>query len=143
MNNLEFNIEKYFLNANRLRVQMHEIIKDIAKSYGLHGQELVFLFAIDHYENTTVGLLSEKLGIQQANVSKMIRNFDEKGLVYKVPDYVDTRTYTVILSEKATDLKEEIINFIKEKVNPVMDELEFNKMEDGIEEFQKLLALFD
>lgn len=143
MNNEEFTIESFFLDANNVRVQMHAFLRDIANAFDLHGQELVFLFAIDHYEDVTVGLLSRELSVQQANVSKMMRALEDRNFIIKIKDQIDTRTHTIHLSGDAIELLDEVKQSIVKRYEASGVDVNFDVIKEGVIHMNRLVSIFN
>lgn len=143
VNNNELSMETFFLSVNNLRIHMHQFIKMAGQKYGLQGQELVFLMAIDHMDHPTVGELSKKLNVQQANVSKMIRALELQDLIVKEKDLVDTRSFRLSLSAKAIGIKEETHQNMRAHYNKHHDSVDVEVMNHGVQELIKFIQLFE
>lgn len=122
---------------------MHGFIKAIAKKYDLRGQELIFLLAIDHYKDSTVGYLSKKLNVQQANVSKMVKSLEEQGYITKELDPDDIRSFTLNMTPKSIELKKQIRQSFSAQYEKHKDEINLEVMIKGIEEMQKLIQIYE
>lgn len=122
---------------------MHGFIKAIAKKYDLRGQELIFLLAIDHYKDSTVGYLSKKLNVQQANVSKMVKSLEEQGFITKELDPDDIRSFTLNMTPKSIELKKQIRQSFSAQYAKHKDEIDLEVMIKGIEEMQKLIQIYE
>lgn len=122
---------------------MHGFIKAIAKKYDLRGQELIFLLAIDHYKDSTVGYLSKKLNVQQANVSKMVKSLEEQGYITKELNPDDIRSFTLNMTPKSIELKKQIRQSFSAQYEKHKDEIDLEVMIKGIEEMQKLIQIYE
>ncbi|HKM23275.1 MAG TPA: MarR family transcriptional regulator [Erysipelothrix sp.] len=141
--NKPLTLETFFIGSNNLRMQMHGFIKAIAKKYDLRGQELIFLLAIDHYKDSTVGYLSKKLNVQQANVSKMVKSLEEQGYITKELDPDDIRSFTLNMTPKSFELKKQIRQSFSAQYEEHKDEIDLEVMIKGIEEMQKLIQIYE
>lgn len=143
MNKSKITFESFFLKANYLRVQMHSMIKTTAKQFNIQGQELVFLLAISHFDHPTVGLLAKELDVQQANVSKMIRALEVQDFITKTPDLMDTRTYTLGLSDKAQALVDSVKGSVLAHFQESGDTIDLELIEKGMLEMSRLIELYE
>ncbi len=141
--NNEQTVENFFLSMNTMRTQMHGFIKSVAKHAGLTGQEFIFLMAIDHFDHVTVGKLSQSLHVQQANVSKMMRELESQELIIRIPDETDSRTFTLLLSKKAKAIMLGIQNKMQEVYNDNTTQIDLDLVFKGVAELSKLIGLFE
>lgn len=136
-------MDEFFLSTNSLRVHMQQFITALAQQFEMHGQELVFIMAIDNLGNPTVGELSKELQVRQANVSKMIRALETKGIITKTRDAKDSRSYQISLSEAAIKIKEEIKNSMRSQYQAHQDSIDVELMKAGVGELIKFISLFE
>lgn len=88
------NITKHFAENNLLRIKI--------------------LYFISQYQNLSVGMIIDKLGIKKSNFALMTRELEKEGLIYSKQGEIDKRCRMLFLTEKG---KEELGNYIKNLEN--------------------------
>ena len=88
------NITKHFAENNLLRIKI--------------------LYFISQYQNLSVGMIIDKLGIKKSNFALMTRELENEGLIYSKQGEIDKRCRMLFLTEKG---KEELGNYIKNLEN--------------------------
>ena len=88
------NITKHFAENNLLRIKI--------------------LYFISQYQNLSVGMIIDKLGIKKSNFALMTRELEKEGLIYSKQGEIDKRCRMLFLTEKG---KEELSNYIKNLEN--------------------------
>lgn len=88
------NITKHFAENNLLRIKI--------------------LYFISQYQNLSVGMIIDKLGIKKSNFALMTRELEKEGLIYSKQGEIDKRCRMLFLTEKG---KEELNKYIKNLEN--------------------------
>lgn len=88
------NITKHFAENNLLRIKI--------------------LYFISQYQNLSVGMIIDKLGIKKSNFALMTRELENEGLIYSKQGEIDKRCRMLFLTEKG---KEELGKYIKNLEN--------------------------
>ena len=88
------NITKHFAENNLLRIKI--------------------LYFISQYQNLSVGMIIDKLGIKKSNFALMTREHEKEGLIYSKQGEIDKRCRMLFLTEKG---KEELGKYIKNLEN--------------------------
>lgn len=88
------NLTKHFANNNLLKVKV--------------------LYFISQYENLSVSMIIEKLGLKKSNFALMTKELENEGLVVSKQGEIDKRCRLMALTEKG---KEELAAFMKNMTN--------------------------
>lgn len=88
------NITKHFAENNLLRIKI--------------------LYFISQYQNLSVGMIIDKLGIKKSNFALMTRELEKEGLIYSKQGEIDKRCRMLFLTEKG---KEELGKYINNLEN--------------------------
>lgn len=84
------NLTKHFAKNNLLRIKV--------------------LYFISQYENLSVSMIIDKLGLKKSNFALMTKSLEEEGLVVSKQGEIDKRCRMMFLTEKG---KTELANFIQ------------------------------
>lgn len=85
------NITKHYANNNLLRMKV--------------------LYFISQYQNLSVGMIIDKLGIKKSNFALMTRQLEDEGLVCSKQGEIDKRCRMLFLTEKG---KNQLDRYLKE-----------------------------
>lgn len=88
----------------------HSNFKKRLKPYGLTNMQHLVLEGLWYKNGMTATEISKLLRLDKATLSGVLERMADTGWVVKEPDPEDGRVYRLYTSEKANDLKEELIN---------------------------------
>ncbi len=104
------------------------------------------LININSKEGTPATKIAPLMGLEARSLTRMLKNMEEKGLIFKAPDLVDKRSVRIYLTDKGKLKKEISVQAIKEfnfRVKEALTEKElelfftvFEKIHHVIENFQ-------
>jgi MarR family transcriptional regulator, organic hydroperoxide resistance regulator len=104
------------------------------------------LININSKEGTPATKIAPLMGLEARSLTRMLKNMEEKGLIYKAPDLVDKRSVRIYLTDKGKLKKEISVHAIKEfnfRVKEALSEKElelfftvFEKIHHVIENYQ-------
>ena len=104
------------------------------------------LININSKEGTPATKIAPLMGLEARSLTRMLKNMEEKGLIFKAPDLVDKRSVRIYLTDKGKLKKEISVQAIKEfnfRVKEALTEKElelfftvFEKIHRVIENFQ-------
>lgn len=115
MKNFDFELLPiYFHNFKKYIDQL--INKDL-KKYGLNCMHFRPIILLNKYESLSLNELTNKIGIDKANTSRVIQDLLDKKIVYKTDDKV--RGYKI----KLTNLGKEISDSINKDHNKLHDKI--------------------
>lgn len=92
------NLTKHLANNNLLKVKV--------------------LYFISQYENLSVSMIIDKLGIKKSNFALMTKQLEQEGLIYSKSGEIDKRCRLMALTEKG---KTELENFLNSLSNNLKD----------------------
>ena len=107
------NLTKHFAKNNLLRIKV--------------------LYFISQYENLSVSMIIDKLGLKKSNFALMTKSLEEEGLVVSKQGEIDKRCRMMFLTEKG---KTELANFIQS-----LDEF-FREQNSEVEHALETLSIY-
>jgi len=120
--------------SQAFRVLLWQESKDFSLS-PLQVQVLIFLLHHD-MDKRKVSYLADEFNMTKATISDTIKSLEQKGLILKVADPLDIRSYSINLTIKGKEIAEKTSFFTKEIHTPI-DKLHQEDKEN------MLLGLFD
>ncbi|MBA3012368.1 MAG: MarR family transcriptional regulator [Proteobacteria bacterium] len=110
MDNLPGNIpDCTFFFLAKAHQKAHGLLKKKLAPYGLTNMQHLILEGIWYQEGATAAELGKMLILDKATLSGIIDRLDEGGWIEKRPDEADKRVFRLYPSNRANDLKEELI----------------------------------
>ncbi len=88
---------------------------------GLGRGAHLFLITLFHEDALSQNELSRRLHMDKAHTTRMIRQLIEQGLIQKENDPEDNRAYKIHITEKARQMKPEIIKILKSWTEIITD----------------------
>ncbi|MCP3944020.1 MAG: MarR family transcriptional regulator [Desulfobacteraceae bacterium] len=114
MNNLSSNIpDCTFFFLAKAHQKAHGLLKKKLAPYGLTNMQHLILEGIWYQEGATAAELGKLLILDKATLSGIIDRLDEGGWIEKYQDKADKRIFRLYPSNKANDLKDELIEVRK------------------------------
>jgi DNA-binding MarR family transcriptional regulator len=89
--------------------------KQLEKSFGLTGPQLVVMRTISAHRDITVGGVARQVSLSQATVTNIIDRLETRGLVQRVRSSQDKRKVTVSITESGQELLDKKPTFLQEK----------------------------
>ncbi len=76
-----------------------------AMKYGITTSIGFVLLNINTKEGTPATKIAPLMGLESRSLTRMLKNMEEKGLIYKQPDLEDKRSVKIFLTEKGIEKK--------------------------------------
>ena len=89
------------------------ITKRLSK-YGIGSGQYMFLLKLYNQDGINQEALADSLFIDKGTTARAIKRLEEEGIVYRVKDKNDKRAYEIYLTDKAKDIKEEVLSILQE-----------------------------
>lgn len=96
------------------------------------------LININSKEGTPATKIAPLMGLEARSLTRMLKNMEEKGLIYKQPDPVDKRSVRIFLTQEGKKKKEISIRTIKEFNLMVRELVSEEELENFFGVFQKI-----
>jgi MarR family transcriptional regulator, organic hydroperoxide resistance regulator len=96
------------------------------------------LININSKEGTPATKIAPLMGLEARSLTRMLKNMEEKGLIYKQPDPVDKRSVRIFLTPEGKKKKEISIRTIKEFNLMVREVVSEEELETFFGVFQKI-----
>ena len=96
------------------------------------------LININSKEGTPATKIAPLMGLEARSLTRMLKNMEEKGLIYKQPDPVDKRSVRIFLTTEGKKKKEISIRTIKEFNLMVREVVSEEELETFFGVFQKI-----
>ena len=114
MDNLPGNIpDCTFFFLAKAHQKAHGLLKKRLAPYGLTNMQHLILEGIWYQEGATAAELGKLLILDKATLSGIIDRLDDGGWIEKLQDTTDKRVFRLYPSDKANDLKDELIKVRK------------------------------
>ncbi len=114
MNNLPGNLpDCTFFFLAKAHQKAHGLLKKRLTPYGLTNMQHLILEGIWYQEGATAAELGKLLILDKATLSGIIDRLDDGGWIEKRQDKTDKRVFRLYPSDKADDLKDELIKVRK------------------------------
>lgn len=100
------------------------------------------LINIHSKDGTPATKIAPMMGLETRSLTRMLKNMEEKGLIYKKPDLVDKRSVRIYLTEEGKRKKETSVNTIREfneQVREVVREKDLGTFFKVIEKIQVVI----
>jgi DNA-binding MarR family transcriptional regulator len=115
LDNQNANLDKKIMaGLERLSQVFKILLWEKAKEQGLSPIQLQLLIFIHHHsqEKSTVSYLAQEFNLTKPTISDAIKVLEEKKIIKKVPDSIDTRSYTIQLMASGRKVVAETENFV-------------------------------
>ena len=89
--------------------------KQLEKTFGLTGPQLVVMRTISAHRDITVGGVARQVSLSQATVTNIIDRLEARGLVERVRSSQDKRKVTVSITDPGQELLDKKPTFLQEK----------------------------
>lgn len=109
------------------------------RRYGLgRGQQSLLMMLFEHGVMTQEQL-SRALKIDKANIARAIDKLEKEGYVQRERSEVDKRSYDIILTDKAYEIKGEILSVVNSWVSELTKDMSQQEEERAIELLKKMV----
>ena len=85
----------------------------IASEYGI-SQSLGYMLIHIHEDGTAVSQLAALLGVKPTSLSRMLKNMEKLGLVYRQTDTLDKRSVKIFLTDPGKEKRKFAKNVVRE-----------------------------
>jgi DNA-binding MarR family transcriptional regulator len=105
---------KIVAGMERLSQVFRILLWEKAKEHGLSPIQIQLLIFIHNHspKKSTVSYLAQEFNLTKPTISDAIKVLEEKKIVKKIPDSVDTRSYTIQLMASGRKIVAETENFV-------------------------------
>ncbi|EAZ81804.1 MarR family winged helix-turn-helix transcriptional regulator [Algoriphagus machipongonensis] len=101
------------------------------------------LININSKEGTPATKIAPMMGLETRSLTRMLKNMEEKGLIYKKPDLVDKRSVRIYLTEEGKRKKETSVNTIREFNEQVREVVSEKDLGTFFKVFEKIQLVID
>lgn len=101
------------------------------------------LININSKEGTPATKIAPMMGLETRSLTRMLKNMEEKGLIYKKPDLVDKRSVRIYLTEEGKRKKETSVNTIREFNEQVREVVSEKDLSTFFKVFEKIQLVID
>ncbi|UJF33779.1 MarR family winged helix-turn-helix transcriptional regulator [Paenibacillus hexagrammi] len=102
------------------------------QEYDLTSSQLGVLMLLWEQEGVTQKEIQTAVGVRSASLTFLIKGLDQKGLIVRKTDELDTRLNRVFLTEKSRALKEDCLQLVMETENKLAQGVELGKIEEMV-----------
>jgi len=97
---------------------------------GYSYTETRILFELKDHGECTATEIIERLSIDKSYMSRILKSFEEKGLIEKKKSETDHRTYFITLTEKGREDISELVERTNEKINGLIMDLSIGQCQE-------------
>lgn len=126
---------------NRFYVKEMGIFNLYADKSSYSATEAMFLFEIHNTEKCTVSYLTKEFLFDKGYVSRIVKNFEKKGIVRKIASEEDGRVYFIEITDKGGDDLRFLQARANEKVEETIENLEREDVEELIKAMERIEEL--
>lgn len=101
------------------------------------------LININSKEGTPATKIAPMMGLETRSLTRMLKNMEEKGLIYKKPDLVDKRSVRIFLTEEGKRKKEISIATIREFNEQIREVVSEADLKNFFQVFEKIQLVID
>ncbi len=110
-------------------IEIEALLENITKHYAENNLlRMKILYFISEYQNLSVGMIIDKLGIKKSNFALMTKELEREGLVVSKQGEIDKRCRMLYLTEKGKNVLnsylEEIGKYFSEEEHEVSKAIE-------------------
>ena len=110
-------------HMEEIRLFSKQIFKKSDKQSQLSRDELDLLSLLVIYDQVTPLLLSKKMKVSKAFISRLIDHLLNGDMLYKVPNSLDKRSYYILISTKGRNALEQFYSYYLEPIYTLKREL--------------------
>ncbi|MER3499839.1 MAG: MarR family transcriptional regulator [Chitinophagaceae bacterium] len=142
-----FNIEnqnsnldnKIVAGLERLSQVFRILLWEKAKKHNLSPIQIQLMIFIQHHsqDKTTISYLAQEFNLTKPTISDAIKVLEQKKLIKKYPDSIDTRSYTIQLTAQGKKIVAEAETF----VNPLTDIISNSTQADKLVLWDNIISL--
>lgn len=101
------------------------------------------LININSKEGTPATKIAPMMGLETRSLTRMLKNMEEKGLIFKKPDLLDKRSVRIFLTEEGKRKKEISINTIREFNEQIREVVSESELTNFFKVFEKIQLVID
>lgn len=110
-------------HMEEIRLFSKQIFKKSDNQSQLSRDELDLLSLLVIYDQVTPLLLSKKMKVSKAFISRLIDHLLNEDMLYKVPNSLDKRSYYILISTKGRNALEQFYSYYLEPIYTLKREL--------------------
>lgn len=112
---------KIVVSLERIAQAFRVLLWQESKEYSLTPIQIQILIFLQFHseEKCKVSYLANEFNVTKATISDTIKTLEEKGLIIKVAEPVDTRSYIIHLTKKGKEISDKTALFSKEIFKPI------------------------
>lgn len=110
-------------HMEEIRLFSKQIFKKSDKQSQLSRDELDLLSLLVIYDQVTPLLLSKKMKVSKAFISRLIDHLLNEDMLYKIPNSLDKRSYYILISTKGRNALEQFYSYYLEPIYTLKREL--------------------
>lgn len=107
-----------------VRRRCQSLIVDECKEYKINYSQFSFLVKLYEMEGCNQDAMVNALCIDKASVTRVIKQMEELGLVYREIDNIDRRVKRLYLTEKGKDMEPEIKRIVTDLIKYLVDAMD-------------------
>ena len=112
----------------------------IASGYGI-TQALGYMLISVREEGTAVSEMAALSGVKSTSLSRMLKNMEELGLIYRQADQADKRSVKIFLTDfgkEKRELAKDVVRRFNEYLNSHTTELERSQLTESLKKINQL-----
>lgn len=112
------------------------------KEYGIGAGQYQFLISLYMEDGVSHDVLTEKMAVDKATTTRAIMKLEEEGYVKRVVNEHDKRKYSIYLTDKAMEKKEEIMEIgskWEDKLIGTLEPTELKQLRDILKKIESTL----
>ena len=112
----------------------------IASGYGI-TQALGYMLISVREEGTAVSQMAALSGVKSTSLSRMLKNMEELGLIYRQADQADKRSVKIFLTDfgkEKRELAKDVVRRFNEYLNSHTTELERSQLTESLKKINQL-----
>lgn len=101
------------------------------------------LININSKDGTPATKIAPMMGLETRSLTRMLKNMEEKGLIFKRPDPIDKRSVRIFLTDEGKRKKEISINTIREFNEQIREVVSEPELANFFKVFEKIQLVID
>ncbi len=126
MSNCKVDLQSIIICLSKIKKNSIKAQEKLLKPYNLSSRYIGYIMALSEGDGMTMKELSDALGVDPANTTRVISALSEMGYVDNDCKKEGSRKFNVFLTQKgqeiATKMKKDIVNYGLEVMDPLADE---------------------
>ena len=127
---------------SNLTVHYNALLRQTASNLGLTASQAFNLISIP-YDGISMSHLSKRLGLDSSTLTRNIQKLEKMGLVGRLSDPYDKRVQNTLLTQKGTDIVEEIEERLLQTNQLIMEKIDLEGQENISNVLENLVWAMD